>query len=167
MDFSLSEEHIMIRDAARDFARTELLPGVIERDTHQKFPAEQIKKMGELGFLGMMVSPEYGGGGMDTVSYALAMEEISKIDASASVVMSVNNSLVCYGIKNTVQRSKSKNTSLSWQQAKSSAHSAFQNPKQEVMLPLREPQRLTKATITSLTEQKTGLPTAEQQITIW
>lgn len=99
MDFNLSEEHIMIRDAARDFAKTELLPGVIERDTHQKFPAEQIKKMGELGFLGMMVSPEYGGGGMDTVSYALAMEEISKIDASASVVMSVNNSLVCYGIE--------------------------------------------------------------------
>lgn len=99
MNFSLSEEHLMIRDAARDFAKNELLPGVIERDTHQKFPAEQIKKMGELGFMGMMVSPEYGGGGMDTISYALAMEEISKIDASASVVMSVNNSLVCYGIE--------------------------------------------------------------------
>lgn len=109
MEFSLSEEHLMIRDAARDFARTELLPGVIERDTHQKFPAEQIKKMGELGFLGMMVSPEYGGGGMDTISYALAMEEISKIDASASVVMSVNNSLVCYGIEkygNEAQKQK-------------------------------------------------------------
>lgn len=99
MDFNLTEEHLMIRDAARDFARTELLPGVIERDTHQKFPAEQIKKMGDLGFLGMMVSPKYGGGGMDTISYALAMEEISKIDASASVVMSVNNSLVCYGLE--------------------------------------------------------------------
>lgn len=99
MNFSLSEEHLMIRDAARDFAKNELLTGVIERDTHQKFPAEQIKKMGELGFMGMMVSPEYGGGGMDTISYALAMEEISKIDASASVVMSVNNSLVCYGIE--------------------------------------------------------------------
>jgi alkylation response protein AidB-like acyl-CoA dehydrogenase len=109
MEFSLSEEHLMIRDAARDFARTELLPGVIERDTHQKFPAEQIKKMGELGFLGMMVSPEYGGGGMDTISYVLAMEEISKIDASASVVMSVNNSLVCYGIEkygNEAQKQK-------------------------------------------------------------
>ncbi len=99
MDFSLSEEHLMIRDAARDFAKTELLPGVIERDTHQKFPHEQVKKMGELGFLGMMVDPQYGGGGMDTTSYVLAMEEISKIDASASVVMSVNNSLVCYGLQ--------------------------------------------------------------------
>ncbi|MFD1096873.1 acyl-CoA dehydrogenase [Salegentibacter chungangensis] len=98
MDFKLTEEHIMIRDAARDFARTELLPGVIERDEKQEFPAEQVKKMGELGFLGMMASPEYGGGGMDTISYVLAMEEISKIDASASVVMSVNNSLVCWGL---------------------------------------------------------------------
>lgn len=99
MDFNLTEEHIMIRDAARDFARTELLPGVIERDEKQEFPHEQIKKMGELGFLGMMVDPEYGGGGMDTISYVLAMEEISKIDASASVVMSVNNSLVCWGLE--------------------------------------------------------------------
>lgn len=99
MNFELSEEHKMIRDAARDFAQTELLPGVIERDENQTFPHEQIKKMGELGFLGMMVSPEYGGGGMDTVSYVLAMEEISKIDASASVVMSVNNSLVCWGLE--------------------------------------------------------------------
>lgn len=85
--------------AARDFAKTELLPGVIERDTHQKFPAEQIRKMGELGFMGMMVNPKYNGGGMDTISYVLAMEEISKIDASASVCMSVNNSLVCWGIE--------------------------------------------------------------------
>jgi alkylation response protein AidB-like acyl-CoA dehydrogenase len=99
MDFNLSEEQIMIRDAARDFARAELLPGVIERDEKQQFPAEQIKKMGELGFLGMMVDPIYGGSGLDTVSYVLAMEEISKIDASASVVMSVNNSLVCWGIE--------------------------------------------------------------------
>ncbi|MDR9457040.1 MAG: acyl-CoA dehydrogenase [Salegentibacter sp.] len=98
MDFKLTEEHIMIRDAARDFAKNELLPGVIERDEKQEFPAEQVKMMGELGFLGMMASPEYGGGGMDTVSYVLAMEEISKIDASASVVMSVNNSLVCWGL---------------------------------------------------------------------
>ena len=99
MDFNLTEEHIMIRDAARDFANIELLPGVIERDEKQEFPHEQVKKMGELGFLGMMVGPEYGGGGMDTVSYVLAMEEISKIDASASVVMSVNNSLVCWGLE--------------------------------------------------------------------
>ena len=99
MNFELSEEHKMIRDAARDFAQIELLPGVIERDENQSFPHDQIKKMGELGFLGMMVSPEYGGGGMDTVSYILAMEEISKVDASASVVMSVNNSLVCWGLE--------------------------------------------------------------------
>lgn len=99
MDFNLTEEQIMIRDAARNFAQTELLSGVIERDEKQQFPAEQIKKMGELGFLGMMVDPIYGGSGLDTVSYVLAMEEISKIDASASVVMSVNNSLVCWGLE--------------------------------------------------------------------
>jgi len=99
MEFNLSEEHLMIRQAARDFAQTELLPGVIERDNEQRFPTDQIRKMGELGFMGMMVSPEYGGGGMDTISYVLAMEEISKVDASASVCMSVNNSLVCWGIE--------------------------------------------------------------------
>ncbi len=99
MYFELSEEQLMIRQAARDFAQTELKPGVIERDEHQKFPAEQVKMMGRLGFLGMMVSPQYGGSGMDTVSYVLVMEELSKIDASASVVVSVNNSLVCYGLE--------------------------------------------------------------------
>lgn len=99
MNFELSEEHLMIQQAARDFAKTELLPGVIERDNEQRFPTEQIKKLGELGFLGMMVDPQYGGSGMDTISYVLAMEEISKIDASASVVMSVNNSLVCWGLE--------------------------------------------------------------------
>lgn len=99
MDFNLSEEQLMIQQAARDFAQTELLPGVIERDNLQKFPAEQVKKMGELGFLGMMVDPKYGGAGLDSVSYVLAMEEISKIDASAAVVMSVNNSLVCAGLE--------------------------------------------------------------------
>jgi len=99
MKFELTEEQQMIRQAARDFAQNELLPGVIERDEHQKFPAEQIKKLGELGFLGMMVDPKYGGAGLDAISYVLAMEEISKIDASSSVVMSVNNSLVCWGIE--------------------------------------------------------------------
>ncbi len=98
MDFKLSEEQLMIRDAARDFAKAELLPGVIERDNKQEFPTEQVKKMGELGFLGMMASPEYGGGGMDTLSYVLVMEELSKIDASCSVIVSVNNSLVCWGL---------------------------------------------------------------------
>jgi alkylation response protein AidB-like acyl-CoA dehydrogenase len=99
MKFDLTEEHLMIRDAARDFAQNELLPGVIERDENQKFPSEQVKKMAELGFMGMMVSPDYGGGGMDTISYVLAMEEISKVDASAAVIMSVNNSLVCWGLE--------------------------------------------------------------------
>lgn len=99
MDFKLSEEHLMIRDAAREFTKIELLPGVIERDTNQSFPEEQVKKMAELGFLGMMVDPKYGGGGMDTISYVLAMEEISKVDASCSVIMSVNNSLVCWGLE--------------------------------------------------------------------
>src|SRR5450631_4266208 len=99
MQFQLSEEQVMIQKAARDFAQTECLPGVIERDEHQKFPQEQIVKLGELGFMGMMVTPEYGGAGMDTVSYVLAMEEISKIDSSVSVAMSVNNSLVCWGLQ--------------------------------------------------------------------
>lgn len=99
MYFEFTEEQLMIRQAARDFAQTELKPGVIERDEHQKFPAEQVKKLGELGFLGMMVSPQYGGSGLDAISYVLVMEELSKVDASASVVVSVNNSLVCYGLE--------------------------------------------------------------------
>lgn len=98
MHLSFTEEQLAVRDAARDFARQECLPGVIERDEHQKFPKEQIEKLADLGFMGMMVSPEYGGSGMDTVSYVLAMEEISKIDASVSVCMSVNNSLVTWGL---------------------------------------------------------------------
>lgn len=99
MNFELTEEQKAVRDAARDFAQSELWNGIIERDNAQQYPTEQIKKMGELGFLGMMVDPEYGGGGMDTVSYVLAMEEISKVDASCSVVMSVNSSLVCWGLE--------------------------------------------------------------------
>jgi alkylation response protein AidB-like acyl-CoA dehydrogenase len=99
MVFQLTEEHLAVQEAARSFAQNELKPGVIERDRDMKYPKAQVKMMGELGFLGMMVSPEYGGGGMDTLSYVLAMEEISKIDASCSVIMSVNNSLVCWGIE--------------------------------------------------------------------
>lgn len=99
MNFQLTEEHLSVQQAARDFAVNDLLPGVIDRDNEQKFPAEQVKKMGELGFMGMMTDPKYNGGGMDTISYVLAMEEISKIDASASVCMSVNNSLVCWGLE--------------------------------------------------------------------
>jgi len=97
--FQLTEEHLAVQQAARDFAQNELKPGVIERDSKGQYPTEQIKMMGELGFLGMMVSPEYGGGGMDSLSYVLAMEEISKVDSSCSVIMSVNNSLVCWGIE--------------------------------------------------------------------
>jgi len=99
MHFQLTEEQLMIQQAARDFARNQCLPGVIERDELQKFPKEQIEKLADLGFMGMMVKPEYGGSGMDTVSYVLAMEEISKVDASVSVCVSVNNSLVCYGLQ--------------------------------------------------------------------
>lgn len=99
MNIEFTEEHIAVRDAARDFAQNVLKSGVIERDEKQKFPTEEIKQLGELGFLGMMVDPKYGGGGMDTISYVLAMEEISKVDASCSVVMSVNNSLFCWGIE--------------------------------------------------------------------
>ncbi|MES2329887.1 MAG: acyl-CoA dehydrogenase [Bacteroidota bacterium] len=99
MHFELTEEHLMIQKAARDFARTECLPGVIERDELQRFPREQVMKLAELGFMGMMVSPDYGGSGMDTMSYVLAMEEVSKVDASTSVCMSVNNSLVCWGLE--------------------------------------------------------------------
>ena len=99
MNFNLTEEHKSVRDAARDFAQKELLPGVIERDKNAEFPAKQIEMMGDLGFMGMMVDPKYGGSGMDTISYVLAMEEISKVDASSSVIMSVNNSLVCWGLE--------------------------------------------------------------------
>lgn len=99
MNFKLTEEQEMIRQAARDFANNECLPGVIERDEHQKFPREQIIKLADLGFMGMMVKPEYGGAGLDAISYVLAMEEISKVDASVSVCMSVNNSLVNYGLQ--------------------------------------------------------------------
>ncbi len=99
MNFELTEEQKAVRDAARDFAQNVLKPGVIERDREQKFPVEEMKQLGELGFLGMMVDPKYGGSGLDTMSYVLAMEEISKVDASASVCLSVNNSLVCWGLE--------------------------------------------------------------------
>ncbi|HLO56243.1 MAG TPA: acyl-CoA dehydrogenase [Saprospiraceae bacterium] len=99
MEFELTEEQISVQEAARDFTQRELLPGVIDRDREMKYPTEQVKMMGELGFLGMMVAPDYGGGGMDTLSYVLAMEEISKVDSSCSVIVSVNNSLVCWGIE--------------------------------------------------------------------
>ena len=109
MNFDLTQEHKLIQKTARDFAQNELLPGVLERDENKIWPKDAIFKMGELGFMGMMVSPDYNGGGMDTISYVIAMEEIAKVDAAASVVMSVNNSLVCtllekYG--DTLQKEK-------------------------------------------------------------
>ncbi len=100
LDFNLTEEQLAVQQAARDFAQQELLPGVIERDRSMSYPTEQVQMMAEMGFLGMMVDPKYGGGGMDTISYVLAMEELSKVDNSCSVIMSVNNSLVCWGIEN-------------------------------------------------------------------
>ena len=109
MNFELSEEHLMIQKMARDFAVNELLPGVIERDEHQIMASDYLKKMGELGLMGMMIDPKYGGSGMDTLSYVIAMTEISKIDNSCSVAMSVNNSVVCYGLEkygNDEQREK-------------------------------------------------------------
>ena len=112
MLFQLNEEQLMIQKAARDFAQNDCLPGVIERDEKQQFPREQVMKLAELGFLGMMVDPKYGGAGMDTISYVLAMEEISKVDASVSVVVSVNNSLVCYGLEafgKKIKRTRKKN----------------------------------------------------------
>ena len=99
MNFFISEEQMAVKEAARDFTQQVLLPGVIERDKNMKYPLEEVKKMAEMGFLGMMVNPEYNGGGMDTLSYVLAMEEISKVDSSCSVIMSVNNSLVCWGLE--------------------------------------------------------------------
>ena len=99
MNFNFTEEQLAVKEAAKEFAETELLPGVIDRDNKQEFPATQIKKLGELGLMGMMTSTNYGGAGMDAVSYVLAMEEISKVDASTAVIMSVNNSLVCWGLE--------------------------------------------------------------------
>ena len=99
MEFELTEEQLAVQQAAREFTQQELLPGVIERDRDMKHPTDQVRRMAEMGFLGMMVSPAYGGGGMDSLSYVLAMEEISKVDSSSSVIMSVNNSLVCWGLE--------------------------------------------------------------------
>jgi alkylation response protein AidB-like acyl-CoA dehydrogenase len=142
----------MIQKAARDFAENECKPGVIERDEKQIFPKEQVMKLADLGFLGMMVPPEYGGAGMDTVSYVLAMEEISKWDASTSVVMSVNNSLVCYGLEAFGSESKNKNILHRWHKVKRmvsyiSAHLCLANRKQEVMQHRKEQLQKIKATI--------------------
>ena len=129
MNLNLTEEQIAVRDAARDFAQNVLKPGVIERDRDQRFPADEVRQLGELGFMGMMVDPKYGGSGMDTVSYVLAMEEISKVDASTSVCMSVNNSLVCYGLQAFGTEAQKKSTCAPWPWAKKSERSASPNLK--------------------------------------
>ena len=133
MNFELSEEHLAVRDAARDFAQNVLKPDVIERDNAQRFPAEEIKQLGELGFMGMMVDPKYGGGGMDTMSYVLAMEEISKIDASASVCMSVNNSLVCWGLETFGTEEQKQKYLVPWPKEKLLGRSACLNQRQVLM----------------------------------
>jgi alkylation response protein AidB-like acyl-CoA dehydrogenase len=152
MHFQFTEEQLMIQKAARDFAENECKPGVIERDEKQTFPKEQVMKLADLGFLGMMVPLEYGGAGMDTVSYVLAMEEISKWDASTSVVMSVNNSLVCYGLEAFGSKEQKKNILRRWHRVKRmvsfiSVRSCLANPKQEAMQHRKEQQQKIKAII--------------------
>ena len=142
MNFNLTEEHIMIRDAARDFAKTELLPGVINRDENQTFPSEQIKKLGELGFMGMMVDTKYGGAGMDTISYVLAMEELSKVDASASVVVSVNNSLVCWGLEKYGTDEQKQKYLIPLAKGEIIGAFVFPNLRQAAMLLLSKPRQL-------------------------
>lgn len=121
--YQFSETHEMIRQTAREFAQSEIAPSAIERDEHSQFPKDIVKKMGELGFMGMMVSPEYGGSGLDAVSYVIAMEEISKVDASCGVIMSVNNSLVCWGLETFGTPEQKKNISDHLQPAKNLVHS--------------------------------------------
>ena len=169
MKFQLTEEQLIIQQAARDFAQTECLPGVIERDEQQKFPREQVMKLAELGFLGMMVKPEYGGAGMDTVSYVLAMEEISKIDASVSVVMSVNNSLVCYGLQEFgSEEQKIKYLTPLAQGRKDNDLYIGAFMLSEAVMPLRNVQlQKIKAIIIFLTVQRTGSRMAVQRRCTW
>ena len=156
MKFNFSEEHLMIQKSARDFAQQELLPGVIERDELQKFPKDEINKMGQMGFLGMMTSPKYGGGGMDTVSYILAMEEISKIDASSSVIMSVNNSLVCWGIEKYGTEEQKQKYLPKLTSGEHIGAFCYQNLKLALMPHHKEQQQLKKKTIMFLMELKIG-----------
>ena len=157
MNFALTEEHLMIRNAARDFAHNELLPGVIERDENQTFPKEQVKKLSELGFFGMMVDPKYGGSGMDTISYVLAMEEISKVDASTSVIMSVNNSLVCWGIETFGTEEQKEKYLTRLAKGEIIGSFCYLNPRQVLMQLLRKQQLLIKVIITYSMERKIGL----------
>jgi alkylation response protein AidB-like acyl-CoA dehydrogenase len=158
MNFNLTEDQHAVKEAARDFAQNELLPGVIDRDRDMIYPTDQVRMMGEMGFLGMMVSPEYGGGGMDTMSYVLAMEEISKIDASCSVIMSVNNSLVCWGLEKygTEEQKLKYLTKL----ATGEWIGAFCLPASAQSQKIRE-------TITCSMGQKTGLPTEGNPPSTW
>ena len=132
MNLDFTEEHLMIKDAARDFAQNTLLTGVIDRDENQSFPKEEIKQLAKLGLMGMMVDPKYGGSGMDTISYVLAMEEISKVDASTSVIMSVNNSLVCWGIETFGTEEQKKKYLVPLAKGKLLEHFAYRSLKQVV-----------------------------------
>jgi alkylation response protein AidB-like acyl-CoA dehydrogenase len=170
MNFQLSEEHLMIQQAARDFAQNECLPGVIERDEKMQFPKEQILKLAELGFLGMMVSPEYGGAGLDTISYVLAMEEISKVDASVSVCMSVNNSLVCYGIEAYASEEMKRKYLTPLAQGKKDGAiytGAFLLSEPEAGSDGKEQLLRIRGIITCLTEQRTGLPMEDLHRYTW
>jgi hypothetical protein len=157
--FQLSEEHLAVREAARNFAQNELKPGVIERDSKMQYPYEQVRKMAELGFMGMMVSPEYGGGGMDSLSYVIAMEEISKVDSSCSVIMSVNNSLVCWGIETFGNEEQKRKYLPNSPPVSGSVRFAFPSRKPVLTPPASAPQRLIWATTTCSTVPKTGSPT--------
>ncbi len=133
MNFTFTEEQLMIKQTAKEFAESEIAPTAIERDLKGEFPYEIVKKLGELGFMGMMVSPEWGGAGLDTISYVLAMEEISKIDASVGVIMSVNNSLVCWGLETYGTNEQKEKYLNHWRKEKCSVHLLFLNQKLEVM----------------------------------
>ena len=157
----------MVQQAARDFAQTELLPGVIERYEKQQFPAEAIRKMGELGFLGMMVDPAYGGSGLDTLSYVLVMEELSKVDASASVVVSVNNSLVCWGLETYGSPQQKEKYLGLLPPGRSSGPSALPSPKPAAMPLPRKPPPATLATTMCSMAPRTGSPTAAAPASTW
>ncbi len=143
MNFDLTEEHLLIQESAKDFAQNEIFPSAVQRDKSAEFPYEIVKKMGELGFMGMMVSPDYGGAGLDTISYVLAMIEISKVDASVGVIMSVNNSLVCSWIgKVWIRLYKTKISCSALLKVKNLVHLLYQNLKPEAMLPNKKLRRI-------------------------
>ncbi len=167
MDFELNEEQKLIKEAASDFARQVLSPTVLERDETQTFPTEEIKQLAGLGFMGMMVDPAYGGSGLDTMSYVLAMEELSKIDAAASVIMSVNNSLVCWGLEKYGSSQQKKNTYPTFAMELKLGPFVSQSQKPDQMLPLKKLGPLKRAITMKLQELKIGLPMEVALVSIW